>query len=103
MLRLTVLRMDRAMGVNRILFTVLVVVLAGFKYLLAGSVISLETRLATINRAVADDRKEIRTLNAEMAVLTSPERISRLSHRFLPELTPVKPAQLGTIEEIPFK
>ena len=59
-----------------------------------------EQTLAGLNKQIADDREEIRVLDAEWSYLTRPSRIEQLAGRFL-HLSPVSATQIGTLDALP--
>jgi len=63
-------------------------------------VMQQEQTLAGINKQIADDREQIRVLNAEWSYLTRPSRIEELSVRFL-HLSGVNSAQILPLSTVP--
>ena len=62
----------------------------------------LDKQLAAVNRQIADDREQIRTLNIEWATLTQPQRLQVLSDRVL-QLQPIRTYMLGTLDQTPLR
>jgi hypothetical protein len=62
----------------------------------------LEDRLAQLNHDIAASREETRVLDAEWSLLSDPQRLDRLNKTFL-HLTPVATAQIGGIDQVPFR
>jgi hypothetical protein len=65
-------------------------------------VMQLEDELVRVNRSVDADRDQLRVLDAEWSFLTQPARLDQLRQRFL-SLNPVTRAELGSLEQIPFR
>jgi hypothetical protein len=63
-------------------------------------VMQQEATLASLNKQIADGRDQIRVLDAEWNYLTQPNRLDRLSTRFL-SLGPISSAQITDIASIP--
>lgn len=63
-------------------------------------VMQQEQTLASINKQIADDREQIRVLNAEWSYLTRPSRIEELSARFL-HLGSVNAIQILPLSAVP--
>jgi len=63
-------------------------------------VMQQEQTLAGINKQIADDRDQIRVLNAEWSYLTRPARIEELSARFF-HLGNVSAAQILPLDAVP--
>lgn len=61
-----------------------------------------EQTLAGLNRQIADDREQIRVLNAEWSYLTRPNRIEQLASRFL-HLSNMSSAQIVPLSDVPFR
>ena len=61
-----------------------------------------EQTLATINRQIAEDREQIRVLNAEWSYLIRPNRIAQLAGRFL-HLSDMSSAQIVPLGDVPFR
>ena len=65
-------------------------------------VMQLEDELARVNRSIDADRDELRVLGAEWSYLNQPQRLDQLRQRYL-RLVPVQRAQLGNLDQIPFR
>ena len=65
-------------------------------------VMQLEDQLARVNHAIDADRDELRVLGAEWSFLNQPKRLDQLRQRYL-TLVPVQRAQLGTLDQVPFR
>jgi len=61
----------------------------------------LEKNLHTNLIEIEKEKNALRVLRAEWSYLTSPSRIQKLSNRYL-LLNPIKPFQIGSVENIPF-
>lgn len=70
-------------------------------YILKYEVKKLETELANLNNNIHKDQEAIHVLKAEWSHLNNPERIKKLSERFI-KLEPITPEQIVTIAELPF-
>lgn len=65
-------------------------------------VMQQEQTLAGINRQIADDRDQIRVLDAEWSYLTRPNRIEQLAGRFL-QLQGMSSAQIVAPGDVPLR
>lgn len=65
-------------------------------------VMQQEQTLAGINKQIADDRDQIRVLDAEWSYLTRPSRIEQLASRFL-HLSGMNAAQIVAIGDLPLR
>jgi len=82
---------------------VLLVTLSGYAmFLVKSEVARLDQRLATVNRMIADDRQQMRTLNVEWATLTQPDRLDALSRHVL-QLEPIHTYVLGSLDQAPLR
>lgn len=63
-------------------------------------VMQQEQTLASINRRIADDREQIRVLDAEWTYLTRPARLQQLADRFL-HLQGMNSAQIVALSAVP--
>ncbi|MCE2509964.1 MAG: cell division protein FtsL [Alphaproteobacteria bacterium] len=77
------------------LWLLLVAVVCFGLFLAKYKVQSLETELAALNQVILDRQEELHVLKAEWAHLSRPERIQRLSERFL-HLQPVTAKRIDT-------
>jgi hypothetical protein len=85
------------------LIWVLLVALSGYAMFQVKSEVGrLDQRLATVNRMIADDREQIRTLNVEWATLTQPDRLDALSRHVL-QLEPIRTYVLGSLDQPPLR
>ena len=85
------------------LIWVLLVALSGYAMFEVKSEVGrLDQRLATINRMIADDREQMRTLNVEWATLTQPDRLDALSQHVL-RLEPIRTYVLGSLDQPPLR
>ncbi|VAX07740.1 hypothetical protein MNBD_ALPHA03-1383 [hydrothermal vent metagenome] len=81
-------------------FVLMVVISAGTVYSLKETTERLEARKHQLSAQILKDRAAIKVLRAEMAYLSQPERLQKLSARFL-ALTPAHSAQMaGAINAI---
>ena len=69
-------------------------------YHLKNEVQARENELFRINRTILAEQESIHVLRAEWAYLNQPARLEALASRDL-KLQPTKPAQLGTIANLP--
>ena len=77
--------------------------LAGFAtYEVKYQVARVDDDLGRVNRAIDADRDQLRVLSAEWSYLTQPGRLDQLRQRHL-TLVPVTRAQLGSLDQIPFR
>jgi cell division protein FtsL len=77
--------------------------LAGFAtYEVKYQVARVDDELGRVNRAIDADRDQLRVLSAEWSYLTQPARLDQLRQRHL-TLVPVTRAQLGSLDQIPFR
>ena len=80
-----------------------VVGIAGFAtYEVKYQVAQVDDQLGRVNRAIDNDRDQLRVLSAEWSYLTQPARLDQLRQRHL-TLVPVTRAQLGSLDQIPFR
>ncbi len=85
------------------LIWVMLVALSGYAMFQVKSEVGrLDKRLATVNRQIADDREQIRTLNVEWATLTQPDRLETMSQHVL-RLQPIRTYVLGTLDQPPLR
>ena len=80
-----------------------VVGLAGFvTFEMKYHVAQLDDELGRVNRLIDADRDQLRVLSAEWSYLNQPARLDQLRQRHL-ALAPVTRAQLGSLDQIPFR
>lgn len=80
-----------------------VVAIAGFAtYEVKYQVAQVDDELGRVNRSIDADRDQLRVLSAEWSYLTQPARLDQLRQRHL-TLVPVTRAQLGSLDQIPFR
>jgi cell division protein FtsL len=72
-------------------------------YLLKHDVQTMEDQLARLNRQITKDRTEIHVLQAEWTYLNTPERLSALIAKHLPELQPMRSQQVSTLASLPVR
>ena len=65
-------------------------------------VAQVDDELGRVNRLIDADRDQLRVLSAEWSYLTQPARLDQLRKRHL-ALAPVTRAQLGSLEQVPFR
>ena len=75
-------------------FVVMVMITVGTVYSLKGTVEQLEARKHQLSAKILKDRSAIKVLRAEMAYLSQPERLQKLSRRFL-ALSPARSTQMA--------
>ena len=68
-------------------------------YQLKYSVESLRERATALDRQIVVDEDSIDVLQAEWALLTQPQRLQKLSGRFL-DLTPMQPEQIALLPDL---
>jgi len=61
----------------------------------------METRLATLQSDIKEDRTAIRVLKAEWSHLNDPARLKRLAQTYL-HLSPVTTGQIASISALPY-
>ncbi|MEQ9489258.1 MAG: hypothetical protein RIM72_09740 [Alphaproteobacteria bacterium] len=61
----------------------------------------LETKLSSLNTSILSEKEALEVLEAEWAYLNRPDRISRLSEKYLPDLVEADATQIVPISEIP--
>ena len=71
-------------------------------FLIKEDVNGFEAQLASIESKIETDRQTIRVLQAEWSYLNRPERLARLSSRYL-GLKPLTPKQIISFNSIPYK
>lgn len=80
-----------------------VVGLAGFAtYEVKYQVAQVDDELGRVNHQIDAGRDQLRVLSAEWSYLTQPARLDQLRQRHL-SLVPVTRAQLGSLDQIPFR
>jgi hypothetical protein len=87
---------------STILWTLAVMVAGYAMFQVKYEVGLLEDRLTQLNHDIAASREETRVLDAEWSLLSDPQRLDRLNKTFL-HLTPVATAQIGSLDQIPFR
>lgn len=75
-------------------FVLMVMISAGTVYSLKETTERLEARKQQLFARILQDRSAIKVLRAEMAYLSRPERLQKLSRRFL-ALSPMRPDQMA--------
>ncbi len=76
-------------------FVLMVMISAGTVYSLKETTERLEARKQQLSAKILKDRSAIKVLRAEMAYLSQPERLQKLSKRFL-ALSPLRPYQMAS-------
>lgn len=76
-------------------FVLMVMISAGTVYSLKETTERLEARKQQLSAQILKDRSAIKVLRAEMAYLSQPERLQKLSQRFL-ALSPLRPYQMAS-------
>jgi hypothetical protein len=84
--------------ISLITFLILLVVSYGF-YQLQYEVELRQDRVAKLENQIAQDKADIKVLEAEWALLSRPKRLQQLSDRFL-ELAPIDPSQIRSVDEL---
>ena len=62
-----------------------------------------ERAIAILNHEIRDEEEALRILRAEWSYLNTPERLQGFANRYLSELRPLAPNQIGTFEDLPLK
>ena len=76
-------------------FVLMVMISAGTVYSLKETTERLEARRQQLSAQILIDRSAIKVLRAEMAYLSQPKRLQKLSQRFL-ALSPTRPYQMAS-------
>ena len=64
---------------------------------------NISNQISEINRNIVKEKNEILTLQAELSLLSQPDRIQNLSNNLGLNLQPVRVSQIKDIEDIPIK
>jgi cell division protein FtsL len=64
---------------------------------------NISNQISEINRSIVEEKNEILTLQAELSLLSQPDRIQNLSNNLGLNLQPVRVSQIRDIEDIPIK
>ncbi|RED54107.1 cell division protein FtsL [Aestuariispira insulae] len=64
---------------------------------------ALEQELAILNRQILKEQESLHVLEAEWSYLTRPDRLQKLTHELLPELTPVTAEQFTSLDALPYR
>lgn len=64
---------------------------------------NISNQISEINRNIVKEKNEILTLQAELSLLSQPDRIQSLSNNLGLNLQPVRVSQIRDIEDIPIK
>ena len=64
---------------------------------------NISNQISDINRNTIKEKNEILTLQAELSLLSQPDRIQNLSNHLALNLQPVRVSQIKDIEDIPIK
>ena len=64
---------------------------------------NISNQISEINRDIVKEKNEILTLQAELSLLSQPDRIQNLSNNLGLNLQPVRVSQIRDIEDIPIK
>jgi cell division protein FtsL len=64
---------------------------------------NISNQISEINRSIVEEKNEILTLQAELSLLSQPDRIQSLSNNLGLNLQPVRVSQIRDIEDIPIK
>ncbi len=82
---------------------VLCIVASLMLYILSYDSKNTKREISQVKRNIEIEKSDIETLQAELSLLSQPERIQSLSSQFGLELEPVELTQIKTIEDIPLK
>jgi cell division protein FtsL len=83
-----------------IVWLVLVVGVGYAMFQVKYEVMRQENALASLNKQIAQNREQLRVLNAEWSYLTRPDRLERLAARYL-NLGPIRAAQIVAPTDVP--
>ncbi len=83
-----------------ILWLLLVAIVGYAMFQVKFEVMQQEETLASLNKAIADTREQIRMADAEWSYLTRPDRLKRLAARYL-NLVPIDAAQIAELNAVP--
>jgi hypothetical protein len=64
---------------------------------------NISNQISEINKNIVREKNEILTLQAELSLLSQPDRIQNLSNNLGLNLQPVRVSQIRDIEDIPIK
>lgn len=64
---------------------------------------NISNQISEINKNIVREKNEILTLQAELSLLSQPDRIQNLSNNLGLNLQPVRVSQIKDIEDIPIK
>ena len=83
-----------------VIWLMLVIIVGYAMFQVKYEVMQQEDTLASLYKEIADDRDQIRVLDAEWSYLTRPERLKRLAGRYL-DLAPFGAAQIVDLSALP--
>lgn len=83
-----------------VIWLLLVVAVGYAMFQVKYEVMQQEDTLARLNREIAETREQTRVIDAEWSYLTRPDRIKRLTARYL-NLSPIAAAQIMELSAVP--
>ena len=83
-----------------ILWLLIVIAVGYAMFQVKYEVMQQEETLAHLNTEIADSREQIRMVDAEWSYLTRPDRLRRLTSRYL-NLAPIAAAQIAELNTVP--
>lgn len=83
-----------------ILWLLIVIAVGYAMFQVKYEVMQQEETLARLNKEIADSREQIRMVDAEWSYLTRPDRLRRLTSRYL-NLAPIAAAQIAELNAVP--
>lgn len=79
------------------------IIFALLLYIISYDSKNISNQISEINRNIVKEKNEILMLQAELSLLSQPDRIQNLSHNLGLNLQPVRVSQIRDIEDIPIK
>ena len=79
------------------------IIFALLQYIVSYDSKNISNQISEINRNIAKEKNEILMLQAELSLLSQPDRIQNLSNNLGLNLQPVRVSQIRDIEDIPIK
>ncbi|MEI7669959.1 MAG: hypothetical protein WCJ33_07745 [Pseudomonadota bacterium] len=90
-----------AIRISTIIWIVILVFGAFGVYMVKYQVQDLKKEIALTEKSVAEEKKNLHVLHAEWAYLTRPERIKKLSEKYL-DVKPLKGQQITELTSLPY-
>ncbi len=79
------------------------IIFALLLYIVSYDTKNISNQISDINRNIVKEKNEILMLQAELSLLSQPDRIQNLSNNLGLNLQPVRVSQIRDIEDIPIK